>query len=57
MICWDPRQVHLQEVGLTQISANHVRVEASNNRCGLWIRVNGHGSWLVCEVALSLDIV
>ena len=57
MICWDPRQVHLQEVGLTQILANHVKVKASNHRYGLWIRVNGHGSWLVCEVALSLDMI
>ena len=57
MVCWDPRQTHLQEVGLTQIPTNHVRVKALDTCYGLWIRVNDRGPWLVCEVALRFNTV
>jgi hypothetical protein len=59
MVCRNMHQAHLQEVGLMQFPANHVKGE--DLRQLVWpldesrrpSQYHGPGPWLMCEVALQ----
>ena len=65
MVCSNLHQAHLQEIGLTQISAYHVIVKGLRMLvCSLdedesqgSSQLHGHGSWFICEVDLRYGIL
>ena len=58
IVCWNLCKAHLQEVGLTQILAHHVKVKSLKqlvqplNESQMSSQLHGHGPWRGCELVL-----